>query len=71
MCTVGSREPWKMCKQGCTCIKESGCTIDLERQVQMGDKRQLAESCETRREVTTWTEAGDGAEEMAFGESKG
>ena len=53
-------------------MKDSGCTIGLERQVQMGDKRQLADSCETRREVTRpGLRQGDGAEEMAFGEFKG
>ena len=58
--------------RGSTCMKESGCTIDLERQVQVGDKRQLADSCETRREVMRpGLRQGDGAEEVALGEFKG
>lgn len=53
-------------------MEESGCTIDLERQVQVGDKRQLADSCETRTEVMRpGLRQGDEAEEMALGEFKG
>ena len=41
--------------RGCSCMEESGCTIDLERQVQVGDKRQLARSDEHTSELPVTT----------------
>lgn len=56
--------------RGCTCKKESGCTTDLERQVQMGGR--LAGSCEAPREVMRpGLRQGDGVEGMALRELKG
>ena len=48
---MGSREPWKMCKQGIYMYERIWLHHRPGEQVQMGDKGQLADSCETRTEV--------------------
>lgn len=61
-----------MCKQGIHMHERIWLHHRPGEQVQMGDKGQLADSCETRTEVLRpGLRQGDGAEEMALGELKG